>query len=223
MAIACTLETFFLSISTLPNQYFWCPSLIACFLNIQQQEYVDSKCSSEVLFSFALKCFVLRCTLVLAILAHEVAHLIAAAVLGHDPLHSLFSARNVFGNADVEYLLKALCPFTAWPSLQPYVEISASVSSSSRRWIMSAGPVMSIIIACICTFSILGSRYSEMQTVAVGTWLVALGGVASDILDVSSNSSRFYCGNFGMLIICAMDRLVDIINRAIWKHLVHDA
>jgi hypothetical protein len=43
--------------------------------------------------------------------------------------------------------------------------------------------------------------------VALGAWVVALGAIASDIVQPSDISDQiFRCGNFGMLVICAMDR-----------------
>jgi hypothetical protein len=160
------------------------------------------------------KAFALRIALVVATLFHEMGHLIAAAATGSQPICALFSNRNVLGNIDSRAWAYALIPFCPWPmtASYPHVELPVKPSSRVRFVVQLAAPTASIILALASTiFAFLhGSSSSLAGVSAIGAWMVALGGIASDLLNAAAASAGegciFRCGNFGMLVICAMDR-----------------
>ena len=157
----------------------------------------------------ALKAFAFRLSIVVATLIHELGHLLAAAVMSKHPLVTIFSTRNLLGNTKFCFWIQALVPVLPWPQTAcvPHVILPFDFSSTARYVVSISAPVVSIFVAVVCTLVSSSGVVSEIGIpISVGTWMVALGGIASDILDVPGNPARFQCGNFGMLVVCAMDR-----------------
>mmetsp|Transcript_74697 Transcript_74697/g.200059 ORF Transcript_74697/g.200059 Transcript_74697/m.200059 type:complete len:1216 (+) Transcript_74697:161-3808(+) len=156
------------------------------------------------------KAFVLRFSIVASLLFHELAHLVAAASMKNELSQSLLSTRNFLGNVDVLSWVIALVPFFPWPAsaCNPFVELVREPSKDSYRFIRLAGPIASISLAAFAAISaILGPNSSTANLFALGSWMVAGGALASDVFSHNIVDTKFYCGNFGMMVICALDRL----------------
>jgi hypothetical protein len=158
------------------------------------------------------KAFALRFALVVATLFHEMGHLIAAAAICNQHFRTLFTYQNMLGNIDSLAWIYALVPFFPWPkaAANPYVDLHVQLSSRAECIVRLAAPTASILLAIMCTwFAIHRDPSSQAAVLALGAWIIALGGIASDLLSPAPSSGkrgRFRCGNFGMLVICAMDK-----------------
>jgi hypothetical protein len=199
------LEAIFLQISTIPSPYFAWAALASYFFRTLRTD-CESCDSKNGFFWFVLNMLLLRTTLVIAILLHEFAHLIVAAFIS-DLSCSVFTWKNLLGNSAGLQWMRALLPFSSWPQFVPFIELHHAPSAKHSRWIFMAGPIMSILLAVVCTkFAVAFSSVQSLKTIAVGTWTIAIGCFASDVFTQETVSKRFQCGNFGMLVICAMDR-----------------
>jgi hypothetical protein len=199
------LEAIFLQISTIPSPYFAWAALASYFFRTLRTD-CESCDSKNGFLWFVLNMLLLRTTLVIAILLHEFAHLIVAAFIS-DLSCSVFTWKNLLGNSAGLQWMRALLPFSSWPQFVPFIELHHAPSAKHSRWIFMAGPIMSILLAVVCTkFAVAFSSVQSLKTIAVGTWTIAIGCFASDVFTQETVSKRFQCGNFGMLVICAMDR-----------------
>jgi hypothetical protein len=199
------LETSFLLISTIPGPCFaWAP-IASLFLRLMRGD-VHSLYSENGLLWLVLNLFLLRATLVISILWHEFAHLLAALFTSEGQC-DIFSWKNLMGNSAGSLWLRALLPFSSWPRFVPYIELGHVPSAKNSRLISMAGPTMSILLAIVCTkIAFVNSGVQSLKTIALGTLTIAIGCLASDVFSMEAVSKRFRCGNFGMLVICAMDR-----------------
>jgi hypothetical protein len=189
---------------------WWPTAAIFLLVAVQSTSYASDHGD---IFSFRslpiiVKAFALRLALVAATLLHEWGHLVAAAATGDQPIHALFSYRNVLGNIYIGAWMYALVPFFPWPmaAAYPHVQLPVQPSNRAECLVRLVAPAASIILAATATIFAFHRDASSLAAVfASGAWMVALGGIASDLLG-SSERSLFRCGNFGMLVICAMDR-----------------
>ena len=111
------------------------------------------------------------------------------------------------GNSPWSFWLKALLPFSSWPQFVPYVEIPFTQSLQNRYFISLAGPITSFLLAIACTnIALAFINFEFFKIIALAAWAITLGGIASDVFGYTSIDETFRCGNFGMLVICAMDR-----------------
>ncbi len=188
---------------------FLCP-MTASFIIFIFDNY-SHRSGFDLILVFLFKAFVLRCSLVVATLLHETFHLTAAATTCHQPFKSVFSRKNLMGNVEFGIWLKALCPLVQWPyaASSAHVKLPFSPSTDSHAWIRLAGPSASLLLAVACSASAWLLGYTDVvATAAAGTWMIAIGGIASDVLTATTDTTKFRCGNFGMLVICMMDRCV---------------
>jgi hypothetical protein len=209
-------ELFLLASSTIHGGLptWWPTTAIFLVLAVESTWYTSGNGDSIYFITLPIvkKAFALRLALVAATLLHELGHLVAAAATGNQPAHALFSYRNILGNIDIETWMYALFPFFPWPMAAtcPHVELPARPSSRAECWVRLAAPATSIILATISTLVAFQHDSTHLAAVfAIGAWIVALGGIASDLLGAKARAgegSIFRCGNFGMLVICAMDR-----------------
>jgi hypothetical protein len=213
------LEICFLLISTMPMPIFLIPMTVSFMLYVKNSDSHPS--GLNFVLAFLFKAFVLRCSLVVATLLHEASHLIAAATTYNQPFKSVFSRKNLMGGVEFDVWLRALCPIVQWPNAacSAHVELPFSPSVDAHRWVRCAGPSASLILAVTCSvFAWLDGCPNNLITIATGTWMIAIGGIASDILTEAENIRIFRCGNFGMLVICMMDRYVSRISHSLLLH-----
>ncbi len=190
----------------------WWPTA-AIFLILVAQSTSYASGHDDPFYFIVVKAFALRLALVAATLLHEMGHLVAAAATGDQPIRALFSYRNILGNVDFWAWMYALVPFCPWPMAAafPHVELPVQPSSRAEWLVRLAAPAASMILAAVYTPFAFNRDSSSLAAVfAIGAWTVALGGAASDLLSIAAQAgerrSVFRCGNFGMLVICAMDR-----------------
>jgi hypothetical protein len=202
-----TLEIWLLLISTIPAPFFLFPLTASFIFHVKNSDSHDS--GLDLFLSFLIKAFVLRCSLIFGTLLHEASHLIAAVTECDQPFETLFSMRNLMGSVECGVWLKALCPIVQWPNAActAHVKLPFQPSAAAHVRIRCAGPSASLILAVACSAVawLIGSS-SVLTTFAAGTWMIAIGGITSDILVAASDITKFRCGNFGMLVICVMDR-----------------
>ena len=160
------------------------------------------------IWTLLLKAFVLRFSIMVSTLIHELGHLIAAAATDMDSHRTVFTFRNLVGNVDVRTWIIVLIPFLPWPkdAISPHVTMPLKPDPRSHDVIRLSAPIVSVILAAICTGYVSSQPYSTSWIFALGAWVVAIGGISSDLLKINLKETSFYCGNFGMLVICAMDR-----------------
>ncbi len=186
---------------------FLVPMTASFVFHVKNSDPRDS--GLNLLLSFFFKAFVLRCSLIVATLLHEASHLTAAVTTCKKPFKSIFTTRNLIGCVECNVWLKALCPVVQWPdaACSAHVKLPFQPSTDAHSWIRFAGPSASILLAVACSsFAWFIGCSSIGLMVVAGTWMIAIGGIASDILSEAPDKTEFRCGNFGMLVICVMDR-----------------
>ncbi len=193
----------------------WWPTAVVFLISIVNSTLHASGKYDSVFFRtlpILVKALALRISIVLATLLHEMGHLIAAAATGTQLSRDLFSHRNIMGNIECRAWMHAIFPLFPWPMAASFPHVVLSVTSSRAQiWVQLAAPAASVIHAAMCTIFAFHQDFHSLTIVsAIGAWMVALGGIASDLLNAAAASAGegciFRCGNFGMLVICAMNR-----------------
>jgi hypothetical protein len=205
-------EISWLFASTIPEPApIWLPSVAFAisWMGIAIMELFSSTHDDTVPMNFRtlwMKAFVLRISIVVSTLIHELGHLITAVFTSQLKFSEIFTVGNLKGNIGIDKWLMALIPFLPWPkeASSPHVILPQIESHAIVRL---AAPLLSLLFAAICTSLTFCETFSEISgPFAIGTWMVALGGISSDMLSTSFENNIYCCGNFGMLVICAMDK-----------------
>mmetsp|Transcript_84638 Transcript_84638/g.137201 ORF Transcript_84638/g.137201 Transcript_84638/m.137201 type:complete len:1524 (+) Transcript_84638:3-4574(+) len=176
----------------------------------------------------------LRAALVFSVFFHEYSHVLAAVLIS-GKLCAL-DGNNLLCNVPLSAWFMALVPFSGWPRLasNPHVLVPAYAidppntkkSKLEETAIEYMGLFGSVVLCVVVTYGNMlyyqtPQHREPILACTLAPWLVAAGAFATDFFKLHPDSGSMYstahesymlfrCGNFGMLLVSARNKLVDV-------------